>query len=372
MKAMVVFGTRPEAIKLAPVIHALRQRPEVTLRIVSTSQHRELLQQALEVFAITPDIDLSVMQPGQTLEELSVRVLPAMQQTLAVEQPDVLIVQGDTTTVFVASLAAFYQQIPVAHVEAGLRSHNHYNPFPEEINRRLTSAIAALHFAPTELARQNLLAESIPASHVFVTGNTVVDALHAIAKSETFARTKVPVDMTGQRLLLVTLHRRESFGGTLKDMCGALRTITSRHPDVHVVIPVHRNPAVQDTVLDELSSVERVSLLEPLDYVSFLRTMEASTFVLTDSGGVQEEAPVFGRPVLVLRETTERQEAIDAGVARLVGTRGDDIVRFASRLLDDPEEYAAMSKGASPFGDGHASERIADLLVKHIDPRRAT
>ena len=370
MKAMVVFGTRPEAIKLAPVIHALRQRPEVTLRIVSTSQHRELLQQALEVFAITPDIDLSVMRPGQTLEELTVRVLPAMQQTLAVEQPDVLIVQGDTTTVFVASLAAFYQQIPVAHVEAGLRSHNNYNPFPEEINRRLTSAIAALHFAPTELARKNLLAENIPASHVFVTGNTVVDALHAIARSETFARTKVPVDVKGKRLLLVTLHRRESFGGALKDMCGALRTITSRHPDVHVVIPVHRNPAVKDTVLDELSSVERVSLLEPLDYVSFLRTMEASTFVLTDSGGVQEEAPVFGRPVLVLRETTERQEAIDAGVARLVGTRGDDIVRFASRLLDDPEEYAAMSKGASPFGDGHASERIADLLVKHIDPRR--
>ena len=372
MNAMVVFGTRPEAIKLAPVIDALRQRPEVALRIVSTSQHRELLQQALEVFAITPDIDLSVMQPGQTLEELTVRVLPAMQKTLAAERPDVLIVQGDTTTVFVASLAAFYQQIPVAHVEAGLRSHNNYNPFPEELNRRLTSAMAALHFAPTELARKNLLAENVPASHVFVTGNTVVDALHTIARSKTFAQTKVPIDAKGKRLILVTLHRRESFGGALKDMCGALRTITARHPDVQVVIPVHRNPAVKDTVLDELSSVERVALLEPLDYVSFLRTMEASTLVLTDSGGVQEEAPVFGRPVLVLRDTTERQEAIDAGVARLVGTRGDDIVRYASRLLDDPSEYAAMSKGASPFGDGHAAERIADLLVKHITPRRAT
>jgi UDP-N-acetylglucosamine 2-epimerase (non-hydrolysing) len=366
MKAMLVFGTRPEAIKLAPVIRALRARPNVDLRIVSTSQHRELLQQALDVFAITPDIDLAVMQPGQTLEELTVRVLPAMQRALAAEQPDVLIVQGDTTTVFVASLAAFYQQIPVAHVEAGLRSHNNYNPFPEEINRRLTSAIAALHFAPTELAKRNLLAEGIAPEKVFVTGNTVVDALHAISKSAAFASTPVPVNVDGKRLLLVTLHRRESFGGALKDMCGALRRITAQHPDVHVVIPVHHNPNVKDTVLDELAAVNGVTLLEPLDYVSFLRTMQASAFVLTDSGGVQEEAPVFRRPVLVLRETTERQEAIDAGVARLVGTRGDDIVRAAAELLDDPSTYAAMSKGASPFGDGRAADRIADLLVQHI------
>lgn len=372
MKAMIVFGTRPEAIKLAPVVRELRGRANVNLRVVSTSQHRELLQQALEVFAITPDIDLSVMQPGQTLEELTVRVLPAMQQTLAAEKPDVLIVQGDTTTVFVASLAAFYQQIPVAHVEAGLRSHNNYNPFPEEINRRLTSAIAALHFAPTELAKQNLLSEGIDPAKVFVTGNTVVDALHAISNSAAFASTPVPVNVNGKRLLLVTLHRRESFGGALKDMCGALRDITSHHPDVHVVIPVHHNPNVKDTVLDELASVKGVTLLEPLDYVSFLRTMQASTFVLTDSGGVQEEAPVFRRPVLVLRETTERQEAIDAGVAQLVGTRGADIVRAASRLLDDPSTYASMSKGASPFGDGHASERIADLLVEHIGKKKVT
>lgn len=369
---MVVFGTRPEAIKLAPVIGALRQRPNVDLSVVSTSQHRELLQQALDVFAIVPDLDLDVMRPGQTLEELTVRVLPAMQSTLASERPDVLVVQGDTTTVFVASLAAFYQQIPVAHVEAGLRSHHRYNPYPEELNRRLTSALAELHFAPTELARKNLLAEGVPGQQIFVTGNTVVDALHAIANSAVFAKTPLPVNVNGQRLLLVTLHRRESFGGPLRDMCGALRTITARHRDVHVVIPVHRNPAVQDTVLDELSSVDRVSLVEPLDYVSFLRTMQASTFVLTDSGGVQEEAPVFGRPVLVLRDTTERQEAIDAGVAKLIGTRGDDIVRAASVLLDDPAAYAAMAKGGSPFGDGRASERIANLLVEHIHTERAT
>lgn len=366
MKVMVVFGTRPEAIKLAPVISALRQRRHVNLRVVSTSQHREQLQQALDVFSVTPDIDLSIMQPGQTLEELTVRVLPAMREALQSERPDVLVVQGDTTTVFVASLAAFYQQIPVAHVEAGLRSHHNYNPFPEEINRRLTSVIAALHFAPTELARQNLLAEGIADSQIFVTGNTVVDALHAIRASDAFTRTPVPIDVNGSRLLLVTLHRRESFGGALKDMCGALRTLTARYPDVQVLIPVHRNPSVKDTVLDELSSVERVSLLEPLDYVSFLRAMQASTMVLTDSGGVQEEAPVFGKPVLVLRETTERRESIDAGVAKLVGTRGDDIVRAASELLDDQAAFTAMSGGASPFGDGHAAGRIADLLVKHF------
>jgi UDP-N-acetylglucosamine 2-epimerase (non-hydrolysing) len=365
MKVMVVFGTRPEAIKLAPVIRALRQRRAVDLRVVSTSQHRELLQQALDVFSITPDIDLALMQPGQTLEELTVRVLPAMQAVLAAERPDVLVVQGDTTTVFAASLAAFYRQIPVAHVEAGLRSHHHYNPFPEEINRRLTSVIAALHFAPTELARQNLINEGVAHASVFVTGNTVVDALHAIASSDVFARTPLPIALDGHRLLLVTLHRRESFGGALKDMCGALRQITTRYPDVRVVIPVHRNPSVKDTVLDELSSVERVSLLEPLDYVSFLRVMQASTLVLTDSGGVQEEAPVFSRPVLVLRETTERREAIDAGVARLVGTRGVDIVDAASTLLDDGAAYAAMTRGVSPFGDGHAAERIAEILVGH-------
>jgi UDP-N-acetylglucosamine 2-epimerase (non-hydrolysing) len=366
MKVMVVFGTRPEAIKLAPVIRALRERSSITLRVVSTSQHRELLQQALDVFAITPDIDLAVMQPGQTLEELTVRVLPAMQRVLAAEKPDVLVVQGDTTTVFVASLAAFYQQIPVAHVEAGLRSHHNYNPFPEEINRKLTSVIAAIHFAPTELAKSNLLAEGIAAGAIFVTGNTVVDALHAISKSDAFASTPLPVNIDGKRLLLVTLHRRESFGGALKDMCGALRTITARHPDVQVVIPVHHNPNVKDTVFDELASVAGVSLLQPMDYVTFLRTMQASAFILTDSGGVQEEAPVFRRPVLVLRETTERREAIDAGVAQLVGTRGDDIVRAASALLDDAGLYASMSKGASPFGDGHAAERIAELLVSRF------
>ncbi|MEO8681152.1 MAG: UDP-N-acetylglucosamine 2-epimerase (non-hydrolyzing) [Vicinamibacterales bacterium] len=371
MRVMTVLGTRPEAIKLAPVIKALRARPGVETTVVSTSQHRELLRQALDVFEVTPDVDLSVMQPGQTLEELTVRVLPAMQQAIAAGQPDVLVVQGDTTTVFVASLAAFYQQIPVAHVEAGLRSHHLYNPFPEEANRRLTSVLTTLHFAPTELARQNLLREGVADAHIAVTGNTVVDALHLISRSARFATAPLPltIDPT-RRLLLVTLHRRESFGGALRDMCGALRQITASHPGVDVVIPVHRNPAVQDAVLEELSGVERVSLLEPLDYVTFLRIMQASYFVLTDSGGVQEEAPVFGRPVLVLRETTERQEAIDAGVARLVGTKGENIVSAAAELLDDRSAYDRMARATSPYGDGHASERIADLLMARFGHER--
>lgn len=363
---MVVFGTRPEAIKLAPVVQELRGRPGTTLCMVATSQHTELLQQALAVFNIAADVDLHVMRPGQSLDELTARMLPAMQTVLSQHRPDVLIVQGDTTTVFVASLAAFYQQVPVAHVEAGLRSHNPYNPFPEEMNRRLTSAIAALHFAPTEAARANLLNEGIAANRIFVSGNTVVDALHAIKGSDAYHRTPLPIEHDGGRLLLVTLHRRESFGGPLRDMCGALRAITGRYHDVRVAIPVHRNPAVQDMVVDELSAVERVALLEPLDYISFLRLMEASTLVLTDSGGVQEEAPVFGKPVLVLRETTERREAIDAGVARLVGTRGADIVAATSRLLDDAAHYAAMARPASPFGDGRAAERIADVLTRHF------
>ena len=363
MKIAVAFGTRPEAIKLAPVIRELRSRKDAAVRIIATSQHGELLQQALSVFDIVPDEDLAVMQPDQTLEELTMRVLPAMQQVLVADRPDVLLVQGDTTTVLVASLAAFYLQIPVAHVEAGLRSHDRYNPFPEEINRRLTSVVATLHFAPTALARQNLLNEGIADAQIVVTGNTVVDALQAIANSHRFSATPLPIAVApGQRLLLVTLHRRESFGSTMRDMCRALRTLTKQYSDVHVMIPVHRNPNVKNTVIDELSGVAGISLVEPLDYVSFLRAMQASHFILTDSGGVQEEAPVFGRPVLVLRETTERREAVDAGVAQLVGTDGAALVRAASRLLDDPAHYARMSRGGSPFGDGHAAGRIVDAL----------
>lgn len=371
MKAAVVFGTRPEAIKLAPLVQVLRDRSDVDLRVVSTSQHGEMLRQVLDIFGIRPDVDLQLMQPGQTLEDLTARVVTGMRSWLESERPDVLIVQGDTTTVFAASLAAFYQRIPVAHVEAGLRSHHPYNPFPEEMNRRLTSAMATLHFAPTALARTNLLAEGIGEDRIFVTGNTVVDALQQIARSDAFARAPLPFDHAG-RLLLVTLHRRESFGDTMREMCGALRSIVDRYADVRAVIPVHRNPAVQAAVTSELAGVDRVTLLEPLDYVTFLRILQSCTFVLTDSGGVQEEAPVFGKPVLVLRETTERREALDAGVARLVGTRPADVVAAASVLLDDPAAYAAMARGGSPFGDGHAAGRIADHLVRYLATERVT
>lgn len=364
MKALVALGTRPEAIKLAPVIHALRARADVTVRIVATSQHRELLNQALDVFGIVPDEDLALMQPGQTLQALTSRVLQAMAESLAAARPDVLIVQGDTTTVMASSLAAFYRQVPVAHVEAGLRSHDLYNPFPEEANRRLTGVLASTHFAPTARARDNLLREGVAAEHVLVTGNTVVDALHLIAGSERFARTPLPAALGRRpRLVLVTLHRRESFGSTMRGMCEALRDICARYPDVEVALPLHKNPAVSAPIRAALSDLDQVVLLEPLDYVTFLRTLKASHLVLTDSGGVQEEAPVFGRPVLVLRDTTERPEAIEAGVAQLAGTGRQEIVRAASALLDDEAAYARMARATSPFGDGHAANRIVESLV---------
>jgi UDP-N-acetylglucosamine 2-epimerase (non-hydrolysing) len=364
MKVMVAMGTRPEAIKLAPVVRALSSRSGLAVRVVSTSQHRELLRQALDVFAIEPDVDLDLMQPGQSLDELTARVLTGMHTRLAAERPDMLVVQGDTTTVFAASLAAFYRQIPVAHVEAGLRTHDLCNPFPEEANRRLTGTLATLHFAPTARARDNLLREGVPAARVFVCGNTVVDAMHAITASQVFADTPLPASVDGRyRLILVTLHRRESFGDPLRGMCAALGELCRRYPDVQVALPLHRNPEVAGPVREALAGEDRVALLEPLDYVTFLRVLQVSHLVLTDSGGVQEEAPVFGRPVLVLRETTERPEAIEAGVAARVGTAPADIVRAVSALLDDEAAYARMARVASPFGDGRAAGRIADVIA---------
>lgn len=373
MKATVVLGTRPEAIKLAPVVKALRETAGVTVRVVSTAQHGQLLDQALGVFNITPDVDLAVMRPGQALEALTGRVLTAMSASLAAERPDVIVVQGDTTTVMAASLAAFYQRIPVAHVEAGLRSHERYNPFPEEVNRRLTSVLAATHFAPTTRARDHLLREGIAEGDVFVTGNTVVDALQAMIATDRFANTPLPPPLGRRpRLILVTLHRRESFGAPLLGMCEALREICTRYPDVEVALPLHRNPEVAGPVSAALADLDQVALLEPLDYVTFLRVLHSSHLVMTDSGGVQEEAPVFGRPVLVLRETTERPEAIEAGVAQLAGTSRQGIVRTASALLDDPAAYARMARATSPFGDGRSAGRIVELLVARHGARRST
>jgi UDP-N-acetylglucosamine 2-epimerase (non-hydrolysing) len=363
MKILVAFGTRPEAIKLAPVIAELRRRPSVSVQVVTTAQHRELLDQVLTVFAIVPDRDLAVMEPRQTLAELSGRVLTAMDSLLSADRADLVIVQGDTTSAFMCGLAAFYRGVPVAHVEAGLRTESPTSPFPEEMNRRLTGALASLHFAPTERARRALLKEGVAAEHVFVTGNTVVDALYFIRQSEAYAHSAAPVPLDApERLLLVTLHRRESWGAPLAGMCRALRAIAECRTDVRIVFPVHLNPEVRASVHQSIGGVPRVTLVEPLDYLQFIALLSASWLVLTDSGGVQEEAPALGRPVLVLRDTTERPEAVEQGVARLVGTDPDAILSAALALIDHPDERDRMARTVSPFGDGRAAIRIADIL----------
>jgi UDP-N-acetylglucosamine 2-epimerase (non-hydrolysing) len=374
MKVLVAFGTRPEAIKLAPVIRALAERPRMEVRVVTTAQHRELLDQVLDVFHITPDVDLDVMEAEQTLASLSARVLTAMDRLLRDERPDVVIIQGDTTSAMMCALAAFYRRVPVGHVEAGLRTISIDDPFPEEMNRRLASVLAAMHFAPTERARQHLVADGVPPEAVFVTGNPVVDALQQIRLSRAFREVRLPVATeNGTRLLLATLHRRESWGAPLTGMCRALRTIVERHGDVRLMFPVHLNPSVRRIVDAQLGGVARVTLLQPLDYVSFVRLMEASWMILTDSGGVQEEAPTLGTPVLVLRNTTERPEAVEQGVARLVGTDPDDIVAAASEVLASPTLHARMARPVSPFGDGHAAARIADVVARFApsEPLRA-
>lgn len=364
MKIVVVFGTRPEAIKLAPVIAELRRHPHIDVHVVTTAQHRELLDQVLEVFAIVPDADLQVMRPRQTLGELTGRVLEKTDALLAQTAADLLVVQGDTTSAFAAALAAFYRGVPVAHVEAGLRTGSPANPFPEEMNRRLTGAIAALHFAPTRRAHDALVAEGVAAEKILTTGNTVVDALQQIRQSGAFreARERIRIGVN-ERLLLVTLHRRESWGAPLAGMCAALRQIVEARPEVRMILPVHLNPAVREIVHEHLGGVPRVSLVEPMDYFSFVATLEASWLVLTDSGGVQEEAPVLGCPVLVLRDTTERPEAIEHGVATLVGTKPAAIIAAAMELLEHPERRDRMAQPVSPFGDGHAAARIAGRIA---------
>jgi len=367
LKVLSIFGTRPEAIKLAPVIKALRARPsEFTSRVCVTGQHRELLDQVLRLFDIRPDHDLAVMQPDQSLFYSTSRILTELEPVLTKEKPDWVLVQGDTTTSFVASLAAFYLRIPVAHVEAGLRSCDLAQPFPEEANRRLADALATLHFAPTEGARQNLLAEGVPDSRIRVTGNTVIDALLDVAaRPYDYARgplAALPLD--SRRVILVTAHRRESFGEPLRTLCQAIRTLAERYPDAHIVYPVHLNPNVQQPVRELLAGQPNISLLEPLDYEPFVHLMKRSTLILTDSGGVQEEAPSLGVPVLVMRDVTERPEGVAAGGARVVGTDTSAIVAAASELLDSPAAHARMSKARNPYGDGKASERILSTLLE--------
>lgn len=363
-RVMVVFGTRPEAIKMAPVVAALRGVPGIEVQVAVTAQHRQMLDQVLDLFGIEPDDDLDLMAPGQRLPDLFARILVGMAGVFERRRPDLVLVHGDTSTTLAAALAAFYAQVPVGHVEAGLRTGNMRAPWPEEANRRLTSPLASLHFAPTELSRDNLRAENI-VDGVTVTGNTVVDALLDVvrrieADPELAAGLDagLPAPVPGKRLVLVTGHRRESFGDGFEQICLALRTLAERG-DTDVVYPVHLNPNVQEPVNRILGGVEGIRLVAPLDYLPFVRLMSRAHLIVTDSGGIQEEAPSLGKPVLVMRSTTERPEAVDAGTVRLVGTDAGAIVREANRLLDDDAAYARMARAHNPYGDGQAAARIA-------------
>jgi len=370
VKVLCVFGTRPEAIKMAPVVMELQRRSkQIETVICITAQHREMLDQVLNLFNIQPDIDLNLMEENQSLPELTSRVLLTMNEVLQQVKPHWVLIQGDTTTVLATALAAFYLKIPIGHVEAGLRTQDRYNPFPEEINRRLVGALATFHFAPTERAKKALLKEGISADMIFVTGNTIVDALYWILKQPLSPLSKQLFQKLGlqgatdKKLILVTAHRRESFGSPMESLCRGLRKLVERNKDVVLVYPVHKNPNVRKTVWKILDGHERILLLEPLPYGPFIRLMEKSYLILTDSGGIQEEAPVLGKPVLVLRKRTERPEVIEAGVGKLVGTDEDRIVQEVEHLLRNEEAYRSMARKGSIFGDGRAAERIVNILM---------
>lgn len=366
---MCVFGTRPEAVKLAPVVHALKRSNRLEAKVVLTAQHREMLDQMLRWFEIEPDFDMDIMKHGQTLAELTARVVTGMDRILQEEKPDLLLVQGDTTTVMSASLAAHYQKVPVGHIEAGLRTEDRYNPFPEEMARRLTTQLASIHFAPTTRALDNLKLENI-CQNVVMTGNTVIDALletvakleHSSVDTGLFAN----ADFEKYRVLLVTAHRRENWGESMSEIAHALKAIAEEFPDVQILYPIHKNPVVRDSIEPVFQGHPRLILVEPLDYVPFVYAMQRCHFVLTDSGGIQEEAPTLGKPVLVLRTNTERPEAVDAGVARIVGVKREGIIEAARELLLSKESYQQMSSAVNPFGDGKAAERIVEACENFL------
>jgi UDP-N-acetylglucosamine 2-epimerase (non-hydrolysing) len=367
LKILSVFGTRPEAIKMAPVVKELGKHPDrIAASVCVTAQHREMLDQVLQLFDIRPEYDLGIMHANQGLTELTARLLLALEPVLRSAKPDWIFVQGDTTSVVAASLAAYYQQIKIGHVEAGLRTGNKYQPFPEELNRKVTDALADLYFAPTETNRANLLAEGVPDEFICLTGNTVIDALLDIAgRPYDWSQGPLAGIPRDRRLILVTAHRRESFGLPFQQLCLALREIASVYrQSVHIIYPVHLNPNVQQPVREILGGLPNVSLLPPMDYLPFVHLMKASDLILTDSGGVQEEAPGFGVPVLVMREQTERPEALAAGTSRLVGTNTETIVGETRRLLDDPEAYRRMAQAANPYGDGQAARRIVKAILE--------
>ncbi|OBP15349.1 UDP-N-acetylglucosamine 2-epimerase [Rheinheimera sp. SA_1] len=373
LKVLSVFGTRPEAIKMAPLVNLLKQDPAIESRVCVTGQHREMLDQVLKLFHIVPEYDLAIMKAGQDLYDVSTSILLNIKPVLRDFQPDIVLVHGDTSTTFAAALACYYEKTAVGHVEAGLRTGNIYSPWPEEANRRLTGAITTLHFAPTSTSEQNLLSENVDPAKVFVTGNTVIDALHQVvakidadkALSAEFA-SRFPYGADGRRLILVTGHRRESFGSGFENICAALKTIAERFPDADVVYPVHLNPNVREPVFRLLSNSPNVHLIEPQDYLPFVYLMSRSYLVLTDSGGIQEEAPSLGKPVLVMRDTTERPEAVAAGTVKLVGTDEAVIVSEVSKLMTDSQYYQSMSFAHNPYGDGQACLRITDAIKQYF------
>lgn len=361
VKVVTIFGTRPEAIKMAPVVLQLRKFPQFFETTVAvTAQHREMLDQVLDLFHIKPDYDLDIMKSGQTLFDITARALSGLTQVISEVQPDIVLVHGDTTTTFVGALAAFYHQVVVGHVEAGLRTHQKYSPYPEEMNRRLAGVLTDLHFAPTENAYRNLRNEAVPDKDIFITGNTVIDALlQTVRPDYKFTHPSLEtIDFVNKRIVLVTTHRRENLGEPMRQCYAALRRIIEEYDDVEIIFPMHRNPKVREVVVAELGECQRVKLIEPLDYEPFANLMARVHLILTDSGGIQEEAPSLGKPVLVLRDTTERPEAIEAGTVKLVGTREEDVYRETKLLLDDQTEYSRMANAVNPYGDGIASERI--------------
>ena len=365
IKVMTVFGTRPEAIKMAPVVLELQKHADQIQTIVAvTAQHRQMLDQVLDLFQITPDYDLDIMSQGQTLYDITTKSLMGLKDVLAKEKPDLVLVHGDTTTTFAGALASYYQQVPVGHVEAGLRTGDIYSPFPEEMNRKLTGAIAAIHFAPTATAKANLLKENVNPSHIYVTGNTVIDALMTtVAGDYDFGDDLKDVDFHNHRVILLTTHRRENLGEPMRHIYKALRRIIEEIPETEIVFPVHRNPLVRKVVEEELAGVDRIHLIDPMEYEPFANLMSLSSLVLTDSGGIQEEAPSLGKPVLVLRNTTERPEAVEAGTVRLIGTDKDVVYAETKRLLTDQAAYDAMSNAVNPYGDGKASQRIVQAIL---------
>lgn len=368
MKIMSVFGTRPEAIKMCPLIKKMQEYKEIESVVCLTGQHKEMLQQVIDIFDIQVDYNLQIMKPSQTLTSITTDILTLMKPVLQKEKPDIVLVHGDTTTSFAVALAAFYEQIPVGHVEAGLRTYDKYAPYPEEMNRTLTSRIAELHFAPTRSNEECLKKENI-AKNVYVTGNTVIDALKTTIRKDYSYKSSQLADLKlqGKRVILVTAHRRENLGQPLHNICEAIKEIVNKYQDVEAVYPVHLNPKVRETVNAVLSEERKVHLIEPVDVEDMHNLMAASFLVMTDSGGIQEEAPSCGIPVVVLRNETERQEAIDAGTVVLAGTEKEDIVREVSTLFDDEERYRQMSRAVNPYGDGHASERIIQALLQYFD-----